>query len=292
MIHPTAIISQKAVLKEDVEIGPYSVVDEGVTLQRDVKIGPFCHIKGATEIGENTSIYTGAVIGQPPQMSGSDFRDGKLYIGKNNIIREYVTIHTATSCDKKTHIGDSNYLMAFSHVAHDCHMSDHVVLCNGSLLAGHCHVGERAFISGNVVIHQFVRIGKLAMVGGLARVNQDVPPFLMVIGNSRIWGLNLVGLKRAGFASSDIKCVRGAFGSLYKKGLSLKSSLAEMAKTDSPYVRQMYDFITQSTRGICGYKTQSVFERIFLEYPSLIRARIATYQQFSQVKRFSPFPLP
>lgn len=282
MIHETAIIQKGAQLEEGVRIGAYSIVEKNVRLGKNVCISPYVHIKGDTQIGENTFIGTGAVIGEMPQML--DLRDncGKLRIGKNNTIREYVTINSSTSPQKVTSLGDNNYLMGFSHVAHDCSIANNVVICNGALIAGHAEVGDSAFISGNVVIHQFVKIGKLAMIGGLSRVNQDIPPFLMVVGDSRVWGLNLVGLRRASFSKKDIRDIRDAYNLIYRKGLPLKSALVKLEELKSDKVKEMIVFILASKRGICGPKRSTLIEKIFLDYPYLLRSKISTYSIFSK----------
>lgn len=280
MIDKTAIVSKKACLEEGVTVGPYAVVEEKVHLAKDVSVGPYAQIKGKTCIGENTAIGSGAVVGEVPQMLGMRQTEGQLYIGKNNIIREYVTIHAATKANCSTTIGDNNLLMGFSHVAHDCKLANNIVLCNGSLLAGCVEVADNAFISGNVVVHQFVRIGKLAMVGGLSRVNQDIPSFMMVVGDSRVWGINLIGLRRAKFSRADIKNIKQAYKIIYRKGLTLKKSLAELEVIDSEKIKEIYLFILSSKRGISGPKKSNFWDKIFLDYPYFIRSRIFTYDRF------------
>lgn len=285
-IDKTAIVNRKATLDEGVCVGPYAVVEEEVHLARGVCLGPYAHIKGQTYVGEDTKIGTGAVIGEAPQMLGMDQAQGKLYIGKNNIIREYVTVHTATKINSSTLIGDNNYLMGFSHIAHDCKLADRIVLCNGSLLAGCVEVGEGAFISGNVVVHQFVRVGRLAMIGGLSRVNQDVAPFMMVVGDSRVWGINLVGLKRAFFNRAQIKEIKNAYRLLYRKGLTIKNALAEMESIDSELAKEIYLFILSSKRGICQAKKGTLTEKFFLDYPYIIRSKVSTYDRFLKSRQF------
>lgn len=280
MIHSKAVIEKGAILGESVDIGAYAIVEKGVKLGKGVKISPFVHLKGSTYIGENTFIGTGAVIGEMPQMLDLKENIGRVCIGNNNIIREYVTINSSTSEDKITSIGENNFLMAFSHIAHDCQLMNEIVVCNGSLIAGHVQVQDKAFISGNVVVHQFVRIGRLAMVGGLSRVNQDIPPFMMVVGDSRVWGVNLVGLRRAGFNREDISRVRKAYNIIYRKGLPQKSVLSELEKIGSEKVKEIVIFILSSKRGLCGPKRSTLLEKIFLDYPYFLRAKIPTYDLF------------
>lgn len=280
MIHPKAVIEQGSILGKDVCVGAYAVIEKGVKLADNVRVNPFAHVKGNTEVGENTFIGTGALVGEMPQILGMKENIGRLVIGKNNVFREYVTIHTSSAADKVTRIGDNNYLMGFSHIAHDCHLESNIVVCNGTLLAGHIEVADKAFISGNVAIHQFVRIGKLAMVGGLSRVNQDVPPFMMVLGNSRIFGLNLVGIKRADFSARESKDIRTAFNILYRKKSVLNNALKEIEQIDSDKVREIVSFIRCSKRGICGIKTNGFMEKIFLDYPYFLLMRNRSYNIF------------
>jgi UDP-N-acetylglucosamine acyltransferase len=278
MVHPTAIIDKGVVLEEDVEIGPYTVIESGVHLGKKVEISPYVHLKGDTYIGDNTFIGTGCVIGESPQVLGTRNSQGKVYIGKNNIIREYVTINSSTSCDKATSLGNDNFLMAFSHLAHDCKLGNNIVICNGSLIAGHVEIGDRAFISGNVVVHQFVRIGRLAIAGGLSRVNQDILPFMMVIGDSRIWGLNTVGIKRAGFKREELGVIRRAYNYIYREKLTLKSALDKLREIDSDIAKELVVFILSSKRGICGPKRSTLREKLFLDYPYLVRTNIFAHR--------------
>lgn len=277
IIHPTAVIDQEAVLGKDVQVGPYSVIGKGVRLGDGVIVSAYVHIKGNTVIGDGTRIETGAIIGGSAQMLGLKEPEGRIKIGKNNIIREYVTINLSSAADKETVIGDNNFLMAFSHIAHDCCLGNNIVICNGSLVAGHVEIQDRAFISGNVVIHQFVRIGRLAMIGGLSRVNQDVPPFMMVVGDSTVWGINLVGLKRSGFSSPEILEIKKAFKILYAGNSSVKAALDKLKLIDSKYIKEIVDFVLLSKRGASGPKRSRFVEKLFLDYPYFIRSKIETY---------------
>ncbi len=256
---------------------PYSIIESGARIGKNTVIAPYVHIKGNCSIGEENFIGTGSVIGTAAQMLGQVEAKGKVYIGKNNIIREYVTINAATEENKATSIGDNNYFMSCSHIAHDCKVAGNVVLCNGSLVAGQVEIQDKAFISGNVAIHQFVRIGRLAMIGGLSRVNQDIPPFLMVVGDSRVCGLNLVGLRRADFSREDVNNIKKAFNFLYRKDLALKNALNNIEKIDSDKTKEMLVFILASSRGICGPRRNNLWEKLFLDYPYFVRAKVPTY---------------
>ncbi|UCD15103.1 MAG: acyl-ACP--UDP-N-acetylglucosamine O-acyltransferase [Candidatus Omnitrophota bacterium] len=285
MIHPKAVVDQGVVLGSDVKVGAYAVIEEGVKLGNGVSVKPFAHLKGKTEVGDNTVIGTGALIGEAPQILGIRKNEGKLFIGKSNIIREYVTIHTSSSPDKMTSVGDNNYLMGFSHVAHDCRLENNIVVCNGALLAGHINVGSNAFISGNVVVHQFVRVGRLAMIAGLSRVNQDVPPFMMVVGNSKVWGLNLVGIKRERFSKSEIEDTKKAYNILYRKRLSVKNALNRLQCINSQKAQEIAQFISGSRRGICGHKRGSFFEKIFLDYPYFLCLTVSSFRLLRKRQR-------
>jgi len=226
-----------------------------------VQIGPNTrifsnvHISGCTVIGANNEIHMGAVIGHIPQHKGYKNADSGLIIGNGNIIREYVSIHRAYHPGENTVIGDENFLMGFSHVAHDCKIGNRIVLANGSLLAGHAQVDDAANISGNVAVHQFVRIGSLAMIGGMARVAKDVPPFMLVEGNSTVRGINAVGLRRAGYDLADRTRIKDAYRVLYRKGLNVPQALdllEPIAESSEP-VLALTSFIQSSVRGICKH---------------------------------------
>jgi len=284
MIHPKAIIDKEAILGQGVKVGAYALIEKGVELGRGVVVSPYVHLKGSTYIGDDTFIGSGAVIGEIPQVMGLGDSTGRVYIGKNNVIREYVTINSSTSSDKVTSLGNNNFLMAFSHIAHDCKLANNVVICNGVLLAGHVEAEDNVFISGNTAIHQFVRIGRLAMLGGFSRLNRDVPPFMMVMGNSRVWGINLVGLRRNGFNKEDINKIGKAYRFLYRKGISLKNALAKLEEIDSDKVKEMIAFVLSSKRGICGPKNSTFLEKLFLDYPYFLRTTIPAYRRFAKCK--------
>ena len=176
LIHPTAIISPKAKLADQVSVGPYTIISDQVTIGAGTAIGAHCVIEGNTTIGKNCEIFTGSVIGSRPQ--DLKFKNEKVFleIGNNNIIREYCTLNPATKEGAKTIVGNDNLLMAYSHVAHDCRVANGCVLANNSTLAGHVSIEDKAVIGGLVAIHQFVRIGMLAIIGGCSKVVQDIPP--------------------------------------------------------------------------------------------------------------------
>jgi UDP-N-acetylglucosamine acyltransferase len=253
LIHPSAIISPEAKLADSVSVGPYTVISDQVSIGANTKIGAHCVIEGNTSIGKNCEIFTGAVVGSRPQ--DLKFKGEKVFleIGDNNIIREYCTLNPGTGEGSKTVIGNDNLLMAYSHIAHDCRIGNGCVLANNSTLAGYVNVEDRAVIGGIVAIHQFVRIGMLAIIGGCSKVVQDIPPFSTCDGHpARVYGLNLIGLRRKGINHDSIKKIDQAFKLIFNSGLSVKHALErvekEIEKTEE--VIYLVDFIKRSERGL------------------------------------------
>lgn len=259
-IHPTAVISPKANIADDVEIGPYAIVEDHVILAKGVKVYAHAYITGSAEIGENTEIHMGAVIGHVPQdWSFKKEIQSTVRIGKNNLIREYTTIHRGSKEGSATVIGDNNFIMAHSHIAHDCRIGNRVVLANGSLLAGYATIEDMAFVSGNVVVHQFARIGQLAMIGGLSRISKDVPPFMLAKGESRIYAVNVVGLRRAGYTPQQREKIQEAFKILYSSGKNVSHAVEELEQhAQSPEIAELVNFIKSSKRGICRLEEKSL----------------------------------
>jgi UDP-N-acetylglucosamine acyltransferase len=174
-------------------------------------------------------------------------------VGPRTVIREHATVHRASREDSATVLGADNYLMACCHVAHDCRTGDGVTIANGALLAGCVTLGERVFVSGNVTIHQFVRVGELAMIGGLSRVSKDVPPYMLVVGDSKICGVNVIGMRRASLTAEDRHAVRRAHGILYRSGLSMSHAIERLRnEPSSPVVDTVLRFVAESTRGLCA----------------------------------------
>ncbi len=252
LIHPSAVVSSKAKLASSVYVGPFSIISDQVTIGADTKIGAHCVIEGNTTIGKNCEIFTGAVIGSRPQ--DLKFKGEKVFleIGNNNIIREYCTLNPGTAEGSKTSVGDDNLLMAYSHVAHDCRVGNGCVLANNSTLAGHVSIEDKAVIGGIVAIHQFVRIGMLAIVGGCSKVVQDIPPFSTCDGHpARVYGLNLIGLRRKGISHDAIKKIDQAFKLIFNSGLSVKHALEKVEKEIEKTEEIIYlvNFLKSSERG-------------------------------------------
>lgn len=252
-IHPTAIISPKAKIADDVEVGPYSIIGNNLTIGEAVKIGSHCVIEGHTTIGKRCQIFTGAVIGSQPQDLKYKGEESFLEIGDGNIIREYTTFNPGAQKNSKTIIGNNNLFMAYSHVAHDCIVGNNCIIANCGTLAGHVTLEDNVVVSGLVAIHQFVRVGKVAIIGGCSKVIQDIPPYSTCDGHpARIYGLNLVGLRRKNISPRSINCLRNAFKILFHSGLTIKHALEKLGQeilADSE-VAYLVNFIRNSSRGI------------------------------------------
>ena len=252
-IHPTAVIDSKAQIDPDVEIGPYVVIEGQVRIRRGTRVMAHAYLTGWTEIGEGNEIHPGVVLGDAPQDKAYKGEETYLKIGDQNIFREYVQVHRGTVAGSSTVIGNDNFLMATAHVGHNCKLGDNVVLANGALLGGHVEVGNNVFISGNCVVHQFVRIGDYSLMRGLSGTSRDVPPFAIVDWQHTVRGVNVVGLKRAGFDEKRIRALRGAFRVLFRKGRNLALAVREVEKSAGANtdVLALLEFIKSSERGVC-----------------------------------------
>ena len=253
-IDKTAIISPAAEIDSSAEIGPYVVIEGKVKIGPRTRVMSHAFINGITEIGPDNTIHPFAVIGHEPQDLSYDGRASRLTIGTGNTIREGVSIHRGSKEETGTIIGDNNYLMGYCHVAHDCHIGNEVIIANGALLAGHVQVEDGAFISGNVTVHQFARIGALTMVGGLSKAGKDVPPFMTVVGDSEVRGVNVVGLRRAGFNPQQRKQIKKAYKLLYRSDLNTTNALKAIREADlGPEAEAIVEFVKGSKRGICRH---------------------------------------
>lgn len=252
-IHKSAIVSNKAKLGTGVVVGAFSVITDHVEIGAGTKIGSHCVIDGRTTIGSNCEIFSGAVVGTRPQ--DLKFKDETTYlvIGNNNIIREYCTLNPGTTEGSKTVVGDGNLMMAYSHVAHDCTVGNNCVFANNATLAGHVTIQDRAVIGGLVAVHQFVRVGKLSIIGGCSKVVQDIPPFSTCDGHpARVYGLNLVGLRRHQVDRASIQELNHAFKVLFNSGNSIRHGAEELGKLAKrcPEVGYLIDFVKTSERGV------------------------------------------
>ena len=253
-IHPAAIVDKKAKLADDVEVGPYALIGPNVEIGRSVTIAGHAVVDGYTSIGEGTRIFTGAVIGSAPQDLKYKGKKSFLKIGKNNVIREYVTMNPGTEEGSVTSIGDENLLMAYSHVAHDCRIGNNCVIANLGTLAGHVTIEDRVVMGGLAAVHQFTRVGKMAIIGGCSKVVQDIPPFSTCDGNpARVYGLNLIGITRAGMPKNAQVRLRKAFKILFHSGLMFKNGIEKVKKSIGSFeeIDYLLNFIKNSERGVC-----------------------------------------
>lgn len=250
-IHPLAAVSPEARLGTGVTIGAFATVESGVELGDFCTVAPGAVVKSGVRAGCHNEFGEHCVVGGAPQHAARPQQVGALVIGDHNVFREYVTVHRALKVGTATTVGDRNYVMATAHVGHDCVVGNNCIFANGALLGGHVTVEDRAFVSGAVAVHQFCRIGRLAMVGGHARVVQDIPPYMLVDGQSGcIVGLNIVGLKRSGHSSEEIAELKSAYRTIYRRGLPWKQVLEALeAEFRSGPSRHLRAFLLAGTRG-------------------------------------------
>ena len=254
MIHPQAVVDPGAKIGRDVDIGAFSIIGPDVEIGDGTWIGPHVVIVGPTRIGPNNRIYQFCSLGEAPQHLGYKGETTRLEIGARNIVREYVTFNRGTAGGGGvTSIGNDNFIMAYCHVAHDCHVGNHTIFANGTSLAGHVTIEDYVIFGGFSMIHQFCRVGAYTMTGISTVTFKDIPPYLLVAGNTAVpHGLNLRGLKRRQFSKPAIDSLRRAYKILYKSGLRLEEALALLAENakDSAEVNHFYQFIKASERGI------------------------------------------
>ncbi len=253
MIHPTAVIHPKARLDAGVRVGAYAVIDEHVALGADCVVAPHTYLTGHTTAGARNHFFPGAIIGEAPQDMKYNGEPTRLRIGDGNVFREHVTVHRSNNLTEDTVVGSNNFFMAHCHVGHNVQVGDHVILANGALLAGHVSVGDRAFISGNCLVHQFVRVGTLAMMQGGSAVSQDLPPFTVARGDNGICGLNVVGLRRAGYPPDQRRELKRLYLVLFRGGRKLREAIEE-AREDfhGEASKVLLDFAASVKRGICS----------------------------------------
>ena len=254
MIHPAAIVDSGARVGANVDIGAYSIIGPDVEIGDDTEIGPHVVIKGHTRIGRENRIFQFCSLGEMPQDKKYAGEPTRLEIGDRNTIREFCTFNLGTvQGGGVTSLGDDNWIMAYVHIAHDCHVGNKTIFANGASLAGHVTVDDLVIFGGFTGVHQFCRIGAHVITAASSLVLQDVPPYLMVAGNTaQPYGIHVEGLRRRGFTSEAITELKRAYRTLYKSGLLLeeaKGKLAEQAKTQ-PDVQLMVDFLETSKRGI------------------------------------------
>lgn len=251
-IHPSAIVSESAVIGPDVFIGPFATIEGNVTLGEGCIIKPYAHLCGTLTLGVRNQVYSGAVLGERPQHLQYKDEPTSLEIGDENIFGEQVTVHRGTSHSQKTVIGNRNVFMANSHVGHDCCVGDHCHLDGNALLGGHCVVEDHVHLSGNVAVHQFVRLGRLAFVSISSVMTKDLPPFAVGQDVNAIGGVNSEGMRLAGHTQADIDAIHRAFEILYKQNNTLRVALAqiEIELGESAVTQELVRFFRNSKRGV------------------------------------------
>src|SRR6266481_1839406 len=256
-IHPTTIVDPNAKIGADVQIGPFSIIGPHVTIGAKTVVQSHVVIEGEVITGHGNFIGHGAIIGTPPQdVSFLPERKTKVEIGNDNIIREYCTIHRGSPDGSATKIGDKNFLMAGAHIGHNCVIGNNVVIANNCLLAGHVRVDDGAFLGGGSTFHQHMHVGRLVMVQGSSAFGKDLPPFVIAAERNSVFGVNVVGLRRAGFSQKDRDQIKAAFTLVYLSGLNVSQALKKATtKEFTGPAREFLDFVANAKkRGICPVK--------------------------------------
>ncbi len=257
MIHPTATIDPAARLGEEVEVGPYAVIGGEVEIGARTVVQSHAVIEGAVHLGMDNRIGQGAIIGGFPQdLSFKAGTRSAVEIGDGNVIREHVTIHRGTAEGSVTRLGNNNFFMAGAHFGHNCEIGNNVVIANNCLLGGYVTVDDGAFLGGGCVFHQFMRVGRLVITQGISGFGKDIPPFCAAAGVNKVVGLNIVGLRRAGFDAADRAEIKAAFHLLYESGLNVSQALAQAGeKTWREPAQKFFDFVAAAKRrGICALR--------------------------------------
>jgi len=259
-IDATSYVHPTAELDYGVEVGPFSVIGEGVRIGRDTRIASHVVIDSWTTLGRNCSVFQFASVGAPPQDVGYKGERTEAILGDNNIIREFVTIHRATTKDKlRTVCGDNNLFMNYVHVAHDCELGNNIIMANNATLAGHVTIEDHAIVGGLVAVHQHVRIGAYCIIGGASAVSKDIPPYVLAVGNrARLFGLNAVGLKRQGFSKKDLEEIKKCYHIIFRSSLGRAEAMEQLASEmpGSVHARRFIDFLKDTKRGIAREKTK------------------------------------
>ncbi|HPP67145.1 MAG TPA: acyl-ACP--UDP-N-acetylglucosamine O-acyltransferase [bacterium] len=253
LIHHSAVISSEAEIGQNTQISPFVVIEKNTKIGSGCAIGPMVYIGENVEIGDDCRIFKGAAIGNPPQDLKYKGELSFVRIGRNNTIREFVTINTATGENQSTIIGDNNLLMAYVHIAHNCMVKNNCVIANAATIAGHVFVDDYAIIGGLVGIHQFSRIGKHSIIGGCSKITKDIIPFVMADGHpARPFGINVIGLKRRNFPSSTISILQEAYKIIFRENLTTQEVIKDLLCkfSDIPEISELIAFIKSSERGI------------------------------------------
>jgi UDP-N-acetylglucosamine acyltransferase len=251
-VHPSSVIGPEVELADSVEVGPFCALSGKVRIGAGTRLISHVAIFGDTSIGQGNVLHPNVVIGDEPQDLGYRGGPRSVRIGNRNVFREGTTIHRGSERGEVTIVGDDNFFMQNSHAAHDCRVGNSTIIASGALLAGWVEVGDRALVSGNCVVHQYTRVGRLAMMRGLSRTSRDVPPFCIMDGTHTLYGINVVGLRRAGFKAEQIRALRDAFSALFGRRQNLKLAVERVTAQGNltAEVKEMIDFIRSSRRGV------------------------------------------
>ena len=252
-IHPTALVDPGASLGEGVEVGPFAIIGPDVVVGDGCHVGPRATLERYVRLGARVRIGEGTVVGGPPQDFKFKGEETWVEIGEDTVVREYSTINRGTTATGETRIGARAFLMSYVHIAHDCRVGDDVIIANGTQVAGHVTFHDHVNVSGLVTIHQFVTIGSYAFIGGSTRVSQDVPPYVKAVGNPmELFGLNSIGLQRAGFAPQTIAGLKRAYRLFFNSDLNLAQAIerARLDLPDLPEISRFIAFVESSGRGV------------------------------------------
>ena len=254
-VHPTAVVSAEATLAPDVEVGPYAVIGEGVVLGAGCRVGAHAVVEGPAVFGEANTIFPHAALGFAPQDLKYRQEKTELHVGSRNVFREFLTVHRGTAGGGgATTIGDDNYLMAYIHIAHDCHVGSRTIFANYAALAGHVEIGDDAILEAFCAVQQFSRVGRHAFVGAMTRASQDVLPFVKTVGTDSVktYGVNTIGLKRKGFSDERVDALQRMYRVLVSPKLNTSQALERIGEefvgnADADYLRE---FVRGARRGV------------------------------------------
>jgi len=252
-IHPSALVDPDAELGRDVEVGPFAIIGPGTCVADRCCIAARATLERNVRLAADVQVGQGSILGGDPQDLKYEGEESWVEIGEGTVIREYATINRGTAASGVTRVGRGCFVMSYVHLAHDCHVGDGVIIANGTQLAGHVTIHDRASLSGLVAVHQFTTIGSFAFVGGMSRVSQDIPPYVKAVGNPiELYGLNSIGLQRAGFSPETISALKRAYRLFFNSELNLSQAI-DRARTELPplpEVENFLEFVSSSQRGV------------------------------------------
>ncbi|HEV8197437.1 MAG TPA: acyl-ACP--UDP-N-acetylglucosamine O-acyltransferase [Gemmatimonadales bacterium] len=252
-IHPSALVDPDAELGRDVEVGPFAIIGPGTCVADRCCIAARATLERNVRLAADVQVGQGSILGGDPQDLKYEGEESWVEIGEGTVIREYATINRGTAASGVTRVGRGCFVMSYVHLAHDCHVGDGVIIANGTQLAGHVTIHDRASLSGLVAVHQFTTIGSFAFVGGMSRVSQDIPPYVKAVGNPiELYGLNSIGLQRAGFSPETVSALKRAYRLFFNSELNLSQAI-DRARTELPplpEVENFLEFVSSSQRGV------------------------------------------